>query len=136
MLVWSNSNATIPFDVIGLSEVERQGRHSVTLQQSGHCLFHSGQVGFLVNKRWTSCSTFRVITSRVAILDVQTPAGTSWNKFSKPLTRKWSWISPYIEMKNAINYILSQKPNIFTDGDILAAFNSTLTTVLCSESWQ
>ena len=44
--------------------------------------------------------------------------------FKKRPSRRWTWISPNSETKNEIDYILTDKPRIFTDLSIVNKFNT------------
>ncbi|KAK6741639.1 hypothetical protein RB195_009483 [Necator americanus] len=45
------------------------------------------------------------------------------NRFPKRLTRKWTWISPNMKTRNAIDFVLSTNPSIFLDVDIIGRFH-------------
>ena len=40
-------------------------------------------------------------------------------RFAKRKTRKWTWLSPNMQTRNMIDYILSTDPSIFSDVDII-----------------
>ncbi|KIH58365.1 hypothetical protein ANCDUO_11429 [Ancylostoma duodenale] len=45
------------------------------------------------------------------------------NRFQKRPSRKWTWISPNMKARNAIDFVLSADPTIFFDVDIIGRFN-------------
>ncbi|EYC06243.1 hypothetical protein Y032_0077g1103 [Ancylostoma ceylanicum] len=47
------------------------------------------------------------------------------NRFQKRSSRKWTWISPNMKTKNAIDFVLSEDPAIFLDIDIIGRFRFT-----------
>ncbi|KAK5972012.1 hypothetical protein GCK32_009919 [Trichostrongylus colubriformis] len=44
------------------------------------------------------------------------------NRFKKRKSRKWTWISPNMQTKNAIDFVLSTDQSIFSDVDIMGRF--------------
>ncbi|KAK6018737.1 endonuclease/exonuclease/phosphatase family protein [Ostertagia ostertagi] len=44
------------------------------------------------------------------------------NHFKKRKSRKWTWISPNMQTKNAIDFVLSSDQSIFSDVDIIGRF--------------
>ena len=44
--------------------------------------------------------------------------------FKKRLNRRWTWISPNRETKNEIDYIMTDRPDIFLDVSVINSFNT------------
>ena len=44
--------------------------------------------------------------------------------YKKQTNRRWTWVSPNGETKNEIDYILSNKPSLFTNASVINQFNT------------
>ena len=44
--------------------------------------------------------------------------------YKKQTKRRWTWVSPNGETKNEIDYILSNKPSLFTNAPVIKQFNT------------
>ncbi|KIH69257.1 hypothetical protein ANCDUO_00403 [Ancylostoma duodenale] len=188
----------IPHDIIGLSGTQRTGSMVSRLQKFKHFISLTELTGFVVNKKWTDCCSFRNISKRVSFIDfkythqllliheeyeeflehitqalnTRTPGKTYHkivvgdfnakvvsgsadeefigpyglgvrneigeallhfcsetrlhlmnNRFQKKASRKWTWISPNMKTRIAIDFVSSVDPSIFLDVDIIGRFN-------------